>query len=163
MKGGEGCEKAQEAIKICNLRKFGLEHRQERCKKVRNAKKELGRIHHPIDIVSGKLQTAEGMKERFSAQFRIIDEAAKEACLSTSCFKRLEKAKRAFDAIVNYLIAFFVFYKAFVQGLALDSELERYFNEVVFPLSYLKMIWRRLSKKEKEALKNLRKDLEMRL
>ena len=163
MKGGEGCEKAQEAIKICNLRKFGLEHRQERCKKVRNAKKELGRIHHPIDIVTGKLQTAEGMKERFSAQFRIIDEAAKEACLSTSCFKRLEKAKRAFDAIVNYLIAFFVFYKAFVQGLALDSELERYFNEVVFPLSYLKMIWRRLSKKEKEALKNLRKDLEIRL
>ena len=77
MKGGEGCEKAQEAIKICNLRKFGLEHRQERCKKVRNAKKELGRIHHPIDIVTGKLQTAEGMKERFSAQFRIIDELLK--------------------------------------------------------------------------------------
>jgi len=162
-KGGEDSEKAQEAIKLCKLRKFGLEQRQERCKKVRNAKKELSRIHHPIEISTGKVQTAEAMKEKFDTQFKIIDAAAKEACLSASCFKRLEKAKRAFDAIVDYLKTFFIFYKAFVEGLALDAELERYFHEVIFPACYLKMIWKRLPKREKEALKELRKDLEIKL
>jgi len=160
---GENSERTKEAIKMRNLRKLGLEHRQERCKKVRHAKKELGRIHHPIDIATGKLQTAETMKEKFDTQLAVIDGAAKEACLSTSCFKRLEKAKRAFDAIVDYLRVFFVFYHTFVRGLALDAELERYFNEVIFPLSYLKMIWRRLPKSEKEALRRLKENLEAKL
>lgn len=162
-KGREGSEKARKAIEMHKLRQLGLEQRQERCKKVRNAKKELGRIHHPIDLSTGKLQTAEAMKEKFDMQFKTIDEAAKEACLSTSCFKRLEKAKRAFDAIVDYLRGFFVFYKSFVDGLTLDSELEKYFNEVIFPLSYLQMIWKRLPKKDKEMLKGLRRDLEIKL
>jgi hypothetical protein len=162
-KGGENSEKAQEAKKICKLRKIGLEQRQERSKKVRNAKKELGRIHHPIDLSTGKLQTAEAMKEKFDAQFKTIEKAANEACLSGSCFARLEKAKRAFDAIVDYLKVFFVFYKAFVDGLTLDAEQEKNFNEVIFPLSYLKMTWRRLPKKDKEALKKLKEDLEIEL
>lgn len=162
-KGGEDSEKAQEAIKLCKLRKLGLKHRQERCQKVKNAKKELGKIHHPIDFSTGKLQTAEAMKEKFDGEFKTIDGVAKEACLSTSSLKRLEKAKRAFDAIADYLKTFFIFYKAFVEGLALNSELERYFNEVVFPLSYIKMIWRRLPKREREMLKKLREDLEIKL
>jgi hypothetical protein len=162
-KSGEDSEKSQEAARLCKLRKLGFEHRQERRKKVRNAKKELGRIHHPIDISTGKVQTAEAMKEKFDDQFATIDEVAKEACLSGSCLKRIEKAKRAFDAIVDYLKVFFVFYRAFVEGLTLDSELEKYFNEVIFPLSYIKMIWSRLPKREKEALRKLREDLELKL
>lgn len=162
-KHGNESEKAKEAMQVLGLRKFGLERRQERCKKVKDAKKELGRIHHPIDLSTGKLQTAEIMKEKFDAQTKIIDTTAKEACLSASCLKRLEKAKRAFDAIVEYLKIFFVFYKAFVEGLGLNTEQERFFNEVIFPLSYIKMVWRRLPKREREKLKRLKESLEIRL
>lgn len=137
--------------------------KKERCRKMRAAKKELGKIHHPIDNSIGELHTAESMKEKCDNQFEIINEIAKEACLSTSCFKRLEKAKRAFDAIVDYLKTFFVFYKLFVYELKLNSEQEIYFNEVVFPLCYLEMIWGRLQKKEKESLKTLNEDLEIKL
>jgi hypothetical protein len=162
-KQGKESEKAKEAVKVHSLRNIGLKWRQERRKKVKDAKKQLGRIHHPIDISTGQLQTATAMKEKFDAQLKIIDEAAKEACLSASCLKRLEKAKRAFDAIVDYVKIFFIVYKAFVEGLRLNTEQERYFNEIVFPLSYLQMIWRRLPKKEREGLKSLRENLEIKL
>jgi len=162
-KHGEGSEKVEKAKQTRNLKKLGLEWRKKRREAVQMAKKELGRIHHPIDISTGKLQTAEIVKEKFDAQLKIVNEAAKEACLSASCFKRLDKAKRAFDAIVDYLKIFFIFHKAFVEGLRLNTEQERYFNEVIFPLSYLQMIWRRLPKREKERLKGLREDLEIKL
>jgi hypothetical protein len=162
-KHGEESTKAQDAIATRNLRKLGLKCRQERCKKVRAAKKELGKIHHPINLATGKLQTAEVMKEKFDDEFAKIEEAAKEADLSTSCVQRLAKAKRAFHSIVDYLKTFYIFYRVFVDELGLNSELEKYFNEVMFPLSYLQMIWRRLPRTEREELKKLRENFEIKL
>ena len=78
--------------------KHGLEKRKERNQKVKAAKKELGKIHHPIDLSTGKLQTADGMKIKFDEQFRVVEEIVQEARLSQSCVKRIEKAKRAFGA-----------------------------------------------------------------
>lgn len=155
LKEGADSENAREALKICNLRKLGLEKRTERNQKVKVAKKELGKIHHPINMTTGKLHTAEIMRDKFDDQFKVIDEAVKEASLSQSCVKRIEKAKRAFDSIVDYLKYFFVVHTAFVKELRLSNEQEKYFNEVIFPLCYLKMIWEPLSKKDKYEYKKL--------
>ena len=163
LKEGVDSEKAQEALKICNLRKLGLEKRKERNQKVKAAKKELGKIHHPIDMSTGKLQTSDGIKVKFDEQLNMIDEVVKEACLSQSCVKRIEKAKRAFDGIVDYLRYFFIIYAAFVTELKLIQEEEKFFNEVIFPLCYLRMIWKRISKQDKEGIKQLKEDLEARL
>jgi hypothetical protein len=137
--------------------------RKDRSKKVRTAKKELGKIHHPIDLKSGKLQSAEIVKNKFDEQLNIIDACAKDACLSQSSIKRLEKARRAFDAIVGYVVYFFIVYAAYVRGLNLGKKEEVFFNEVIFPLSYLTMIWKRLSKEMKKELGELKKDLEARV
>ena len=75
----------------------------------------------------------------------------------------MKRQKRAFGAIVIYLRYFFVVYAAFVEGLRLNIEQKKFFNEVVFPLNYLKMIWRRLPKKDKEQHKTLMQDLEVRM
>jgi hypothetical protein len=54
-------------------------------------------------------------------------------------------------------------YTAFVDSLQLSIEKKQFFNEVIFPLSYLKMIWRRLPKKAKEENKQLLQNLEVRI
>ena len=139
-----------------------FEERTKRREKVKTAVREMGRIHHPIDLKSGQLQTAEEMANRFNEQFKIVDDCTKEAGLSERCEDRIDKARRAFDAIVCYLQYFFTVYAAFVEGLRLNRSQEEFFNEVIFPLSYLKVIWRRLPKKSKEENKLLLQSLEAR-
>jgi hypothetical protein len=160
---GEASEKAYEARILRNCREIGLRERKERRQKVQTAKRELSKTHHPIDLKTGKLQTAEVIKNSFDMQLKIIEKAAEEAELSKSCKKRLGKARRAFDAIVGYVTFFFIAYNLFVENLKLEKAQEQFFNEVIFPLEYLKMIWRRLPRKMKEELKPLKESLENRL
>ena len=47
-----------------------------------------------------------------------------------------------------------------MQDLKLKPEQKLFFEEVVFPLNYLYMIWRRLPKKEREELQPLKERLE---
>jgi hypothetical protein len=162
-KHGQDSERAKSATMLCKCRKVGLEMRRERRQKVKAAKKELGKIHHPINLKSGKIQTAEIVKDRFESQLKIIEACAKEAELSQSCGKRLAKARRAFDAIVNYVTYFFLVYAAFVKEMGFREDEELFFNEVIFPLSYLKMIWKRIPKREREELSPLRTCLEGKL
>jgi hypothetical protein len=61
------------------------------------------------------------------------------------------------------VFSFFILYAAFVSDLKLQQDQEYFFNEVVFPLSYLRIIWRRLQRKERSELKPLREYLEKRL
>lgn len=160
-KHGEGSEKALKATSARNLIRFGYEARKERRKKVREAKKELGRIHHPIDMNTGKMQTSSQVKEKFDEQLRVIELCAKEADLSSRCRDRIDKAKRTFDSIVSYVTYFFVLYTTFVKDLALEGNQEQFFHEVVFPLSYLRMNWRRFPKGGRDKLKCLMEELEL--
>ena len=158
-KHGEHAEISKEARIMRNLRSIGYEARKERRRKVRAAKKELGRVHHPISLQTGKLQTSESAKNAFNKQLTIIEECAQEADLTSSCLKRLAKARRAFNDIWKYLTYFLVFFTVYMQGLKLTPKQELFFKDVVFPLSYLNMIWRRLAKKDREELQPLRERL----
>jgi hypothetical protein len=158
-KHGENSQESEKACAEHNLRKMGYEERKERCSQVRAAKKELGRIDHPINLKTGKLQTYDEVKERFNEQLAIIEECAKKADLSVSCIKRLAKARRAFDAILAYVKYFLIFFTVYMRDMKLKPDQNRFFEEVVFPLSYLHMIWRRLPKKEREELQPLKERL----
>ncbi len=153
----------EEAVKSRDKLKPEFEQKKRRREGVKEAVREMGKIHHPIDLKSGALQTADGMEERFNEQFRIIHEHAENANLSEPSINRIEKAQRAFDAIICYMKWFFTVYAAFICGLNLCFEQEIFFNEVVFPLSYLKMIWRRLPRKAKEENLKLFQNLEARM
>lgn len=153
----------EEAVHSRNNLKVEFEEKAKRRDDVKTAIREMGKIHHPINLKNGRLQTAAEMEAQFNKQFKMIHERAKEANLFEPSMERIEKAQRAFDAIVRYLKYFFVVYAAFVENLRLGIEQERLFNEVIFPLSYFKMIWKRLSKKTKEESKDLLQSLEARI
>lgn len=155
--------KINEATVIRDGLKIEFELKEGRQKEVSAAVREMGKIHHPIHFKCGKLQTAAQMQSRFNEQFKLIIERAKDANLSEKCFDRIEKAQRAFDAIVDYMKYFFIMYTAFVKGLELTKEQEMFFNEIVFPWSYLKVIWRRFPKDVKEENQQLLKDLEIKI
>lgn len=143
--------------------KIDFENKVKRREEVKAAVREMGKIHHPVNLKTGELQTAAGMEVRFNEQFEIIYDHTEAANLSEPSKNRIEKAQRAFAAIVFYMKYFFTTYVAFVEGLGLHIDQEKFFNEVIFPLSYLKMIWRRLPKKAKEENKQLLESLEIKI
>jgi len=143
--------------------KIEFEEKAKRREEVKMAISEMGKIHHPINLKTGALQTAVGIEDRFNEQFKIIYDRAEEANLSEPSINRVEKAQKAFAAIVCYVKYFFTVYAAFVESLGLGIEQEGFFNEVIFPLSYLKMIWKRLPKRGKEENKQLLQSLEIKI
>lgn len=84
---------------------------------------------------TGALQTARDIEDRLNEQFEIIYARAEAANLSEPSMDRIEKAQRAFAAIVCYLRYFFTIYSAFVAELHIEQE--KFFNEVIFPLPFL--------------------------
>lgn len=150
----------EKAVQSRNKLKSEFEQKAKRREDVKTAIKEMGKIHHPINLKSGVVQTAEEIEGRFNEQFKIIHEHAEEANLFETSINRIAKAQRAFDAIVCFLKYFFIVYAAFIEGLRLNTEQERFFNEIIFPLSYLKMIWKRLPKKDREDNSGLLQSLE---
>lgn len=151
----------EEAVNFRDKLKTEFEEKSKRREEVKTAVREMGKIHHPIDLKTGALQTADGIEGRFTEQFKIIYECAEEANLSKPSINRIEKAQRAFSAIVDYMKYFFIMYAAFVDSLRLSISQEKFFNEVVFPLSYLKIIWGRLPRKVREVHKQLLQSLEV--
>lgn len=139
----------EEAGKTRDMQKAKYEGTKKRRESTQEAKKALGKIYHPIDLETGKIQSAEVVEKKFAEQFEIIGKNAEEAGLAQSCHDRIEKAERAFALIVIFLKQFFCATAAILLEMQLTFEQEKFFKDVVFPLSYLNMIWRRLPQNEK--------------
>jgi hypothetical protein len=153
-------EAAKVAREAYNNLKHELEEKKKRRLSAKAAIKELSKIHHPIDITSGKLQTGEDIRNKFNEQITIIETSVKQSGLSEVCENHIKKAKRTFVAIVEFVKCFFTIFAACVRSMQMNPEQEKFFNEIVFPLCYYRMIWRRLSKKDKEELRSLVSGLE---
>jgi hypothetical protein len=160
---GKESEKAQPTIGMRNLRQFGLEERAKRQETARLTIKAVGTLHHPIDLTTGKLQTAEALKQGFDTHLKTLKGVAEEAQLSRSCHDRLEKAGRAFDSMVSYMKMILAVLLAYVGELQLSKEQRHFFMDVVYPLAYIRIIWHRQPKKEREKLKQLKESLEAKI
>ena len=146
-------EELEEANKEKERLKAEYEAKKIRREKTQEAKRKLGEIYHPIDIDTGKLETAESIEEKFAKEFEIISENAEHASLSKSCHDRIEKAKRAFALMIAFLKQFFLVFEATLRDMNLTPEQMGFFKEVIFPLSYLNKIWKSLPKKEKDRIR----------
>ena len=103
------------------------------------------------------------VKNRCEEQFTTIETVVTESDLSTSCQKRIQKARRAFDGIFKSMSMFFNFCTVFIKALNLEADQEKFFNDVIFPLSYLKMIWKRLKGAQRKELQPLMNSLEAKM
>ncbi len=107
-------ERKQQEIATCKKKcdDLKIEHakKKERREKTKAANKDLGKIHHPIDLKNGSLQSADTVAAEFKQQLDTIEKQVKEAKLSESCFKRIEKARRSFALMVDYMRSFFLYF-----------------------------------------------------
>jgi hypothetical protein len=147
--------------KKCDDLKIEHEKKKEHREKARAANKEMGKIYHPIDLENGSLQSSESIEEKFNEQLNTIEGYVQEAKLSESSFRRIEKAKRAFKLMVIYFKNFLLVFCAFLTDMNLSAEQALFFKEIVFPLCYLQVIWKRFSKKEKEKYMPLLQALQL--
>ncbi len=140
---GKDSEKTKQVIGTRNLRQHGLEERIKRQEAARTAIKATGKLYHPIDLTTGQVQTAGAIEQGFDHHLKTLRRIAEEAQLSQSCHERLEKARRAFDGMVSYMKMILAVLMAYVEALQLNDEQKRFFMEVIYPLAYLRMTWRR--------------------
>ena len=156
-------QEKKEVEKSCASLRVDYEKKKQRREKTQEAKRELGKIYHPINLKTGKIQSASVVKRKFSNQFKTIRKSAEEAGLSFHSHDRIAKAERAFGLMVGFLKEFFLVLAALLLDMQLPIAQKRFFKEVVFPLSYLNMIWKRFPKKEKEKHAQLLKNLQEKL
>jgi len=162
-KYGGTSEEANRAIRSYSFQIHALEERRQRKEKVRDAKKELGKIYHPVDVRKGKIRTAEEVKREIDTELQSIGGVAKQAGLSQNCMERIAKAGRTFDAMISFLTTFLTMLKSYVEGLGLTEGQKQFFLDFVFPVAYLKMIIKRQGKAEQESLKQLIDSLEAKI
>lgn len=151
-KHGEDSEQAQQTQKIRNLKTYGLELRQNRRKEVKAAIKGFGQDYHPIELSTGKMQSAEEVKNKLEARIGVIEQAAKESELRGSCLKKITKAKEQIAPMVAYLSYFFLLLKQFLAELTFSPETETFFCEVLIPLAYLDWVYQKTPTKDRKAL-----------
>ena len=107
------------------------------CDDAKDAKKALGKAYHPYDLNTGKPQSAEEIGNELEKQFTIIQLAADNAELSENCNKRLEKAHRVFDGMIETISFFWIMVKQMIDELGLSPEMELLMREILIPACYL--------------------------
>lgn len=144
------------------LNELGVKMRKERRERIREARKNIGRYYHPVDLGTGRVLDAEEVAKRLKGAMSEIENGAKEAVLSPSSFKRIEKAKRMLEPMVSYLHFFYRALNQFIGGLGLELEEESWFREVLVPHSYLEIVSKKMQRKERVDLEPLLKQFEQR-
>jgi hypothetical protein len=103
--------------------------------------------YHPVDIETGRPKDAEEVSKSLSECFLQIETVASEAALSEPSFKRIRKARKVTADMVATIAFFWVYVRAKIGALCLDSNIETVIIEKLIPAIYL----RHASKKAKSA------------
>lgn len=153
VKHGGNSVQAQEAKGIYNLRRIGLAERTKRRQDVREAKRSLGENYHPVNIETGNLESVEKIEKQLNIHISVIEEKCREAELSESSLKRVQKAKGMISAMVGYLRFFFIVLKEVVDSLGMKKEEATFFQEVLVPLAYFEeTIRKQTTRRRKEMM-----------
>jgi hypothetical protein len=116
-----------------------LKEAESRGDKVREANKALSEAYHPFDVDTGKQRTHTRLRRELNDNFDAIEATFKDADLSENSMKRVEKARRMIDSMVDTLQFFWVAVRSQVKLLELDKELEKIVMSVLLPAVYLEL------------------------
>jgi hypothetical protein len=116
-----------------------LKETESRRDKVREANKALSEVYHPFDIETGQKRTPEQLRRELDNNFNIIETTFEEADLSENSMKRVEKARRMIDSMVDTLEFFWVMVRSQVTLLELDKALKKAVEYILLPAVYLEL------------------------
>ena len=116
-----------------------LRETESRRDKVREANKALSEVYHPFDIETGEIRTPTRLRRELDNNFDVIETTVEEANLSENSTKRVEKARRMIDLMVDTLQFFWVIVNSQVKSLKLDKALEKIVRDTLLPAVYLEL------------------------
>lgn len=161
-KQGENSDAGHDAAQTKNLKTYGLDQRKKRREEVKAAIKGIGQDYHPIDPGSGQWQTSTEVQIKLEARVEKIETAAREAKLGETCLKKIAKAKNQIAPMLAYLAYFFLLWKRMLEEQNMSPDIEQFFREVLVPLAYCEMVFRKTPTKGRKALEATLEKLRMR-
>lgn len=106
---------------------------------VREANRSLGESYHPFDMQTTRKRTAVVLRRELDAAFDTIEATLEDAELSENSLKKVAKARRMTEAMIDTLRFFWLFVRSQVKSLALAHEVEKVFREVLLPAVYFEI------------------------
>lgn len=138
-------KKQEEAI-------IALEEAESHQKLMKEEIQKIGKVYHPVDIETGKLQETEEVSKSLEDCFCKIEEIANEANLQERCMKRIKKAKKVLLDMIATILFFHMTVNAKIEALSLPAHVEKAVREILIPGLYL----RRISNQAKESVERTR-------
>jgi len=122
------------------------------------AKREISKIYHPYDPLTGEKQGPVTVSRNLKVSFDQIRSAADS--LSDRCKKRIEKAWRVTDKMTATVAFFFYMIESFVKELALTDDKQELMHSRLIPGFYLQKVAEREKYPDrKEAIRQKSQEL----
>jgi hypothetical protein len=118
---------------------------------MRQSIRGLSEDYHPYDLSSGCKIEASEVEKRIEARFAEIDRVVREAQLSESSGKRIEKARRLIKSFVATIAFFHLTVEMWVKELMLPAEIEQVVLRELIPALYLQRAAKKLPTAEGRA------------
>lgn len=128
-----------------------LEAAETRRANIQEAIRGLSEAYHPYGLSSGGRIEAGEVERRMEARFAEIDRVAKEAQLSESSRKRIEKARRLIEGFVATIAFFHLWAQMWISELQLSVEIEQVVLKELIPAIYLQRAAKKLPAAEERA------------
>jgi len=124
-----------------------LQKARENQETVRVARKKIGHVYHPYDLLTGRRQDASTVQNLLEACFNEINKATPD--LSTKCCKRIEKAYKVVTGLVSTIAFFWVMVEQHLENKDLTAEEKDIIQEYLIPGFYLASV----AEKEKDEVR----------
>lgn len=116
---------------------------QQRQKQATDARHGITHDYHPVDLETGRPQTAEEVERKLTGHFDQLDQVARAAELSEGVRKKLAKARRVLPSMVSTIAFFWTTVMAWLKQAAWPwpaertAEVLRWLSEELLPGHYL--------------------------
>ena len=129
-----------------------LESAEFNQQRMKEAIQKIGKVYHPVDIETVKLQQADAVSQSLNECFAQIESVASEASLSSRSVKRILKAKKLVVDMVAVILFYHMHIQAKIEALSLPPKVEWTVLNKLIPGLYIQ----RVSKQAKGAEERLR-------
>ncbi len=113
----------------------------------------IGQDYHSFNLATGKACSSEDVKTILETRFENLYALADELELSTNSRKRIDKAKRLLPSLVATIAFFWAMVAKILEAHNFSLEVKTYIYEVLIPLAYLKMAYKKAKRDRRGDIK----------
>jgi hypothetical protein len=140
--------------------KRDLESAEQHQQRMKEAIRKIGKVHHPVDLETGKVRQSNEVSEALNECFIEIESVASEAKLLDRSLKKIQKAKKVVIDMVATVLFYYMSVQAKIEALSLPLKVEQAVMDTLIPGFYLKRVSRQ-AKSADERRRLHQKSLDM--